>query len=108
MKGAAPEPPTLAQFAAALQSTCRVRIDTGMVVELVLIEATAGRGRTASEDRESFSVIFQGPGDRLLPQRTYSLEHDILGRFDLFIVPVGQDQSGFQYQAIFNRRSGAS
>lgn len=27
----------------------------------------------------------------------------ILGRFDLFLVPVGQEADGFLYEAVFNR-----
>ena len=52
---------------------------------------------------ESFSLLFDGPPDRPLAQRTYPFEHERLGRFDLFIVPVGNERGRMQYQAVFNR-----
>jgi hypothetical protein len=59
---------------------------------------------TGKEARgESFMLLFHGPSDRMLPQGTYAFTHDELGRFDLFIVPIGQAPGVFQYQAVFNR-----
>ena len=51
--------------------------------------------------REPFSLLFRGPGNLQLPQRTYRIEHDPMGTFDLFIVPLGPDDQGFRYEAIF-------
>ena len=51
---------------------------------------------------ERFSAFFSGPGDRFLSQNTYSIEHDQMGTFALFLVPVKQDQNGFRYEAVFN------
>ena len=51
---------------------------------------------------ERFSVFFTGPGDSLLEQKVYSLEHEQMGVFDLFLVPVSRDESGFRYEAVFN------
>jgi hypothetical protein len=53
--------------------------------------------------QETFSLIFAGPVDRQLRQRIHVFEHDRIGRFDLFIVPVGQKSGFVLYQAIFNR-----
>jgi hypothetical protein len=33
----------------------------------------------------------------------YQLQHERLGAFELFLVPVGQDQDGVYYEAVFNR-----
>jgi hypothetical protein len=54
---------------------------------------------------ENFSLFFDGPAERLLPQRTYRLEHSRLGVFDLFIVPVAQERGLLRYEAVFNRRA---
>lgn len=51
--------------------------------------------------REPFSLLFEGPPDPFLPQRMYSLDHAQLGRFELFLVPVGQHGTNFRYEAIF-------
>ena len=50
-----------------------------------------------------FSILFQGPGHVHLPQSIYPMAHEQLGEFELFLVPVGKNQSGFQYEAVFNR-----
>jgi len=31
------------------------------------------------------------------------MEHEKLGTFDLFIVPLGPDSAGMRYEVIFNR-----
>jgi hypothetical protein len=32
-----------------------------------------------------------------------NVSHDQIGEFELFIVPIKQDDRGFYYEAIFNR-----
>ena len=53
-------------------------------------------------DAVRFSVYFHGPGDFFLPQRIYKLEHEQLGEQELFLVPVGQNERGFRYEAVFS------
>jgi hypothetical protein len=72
------------------------------VCELELIEVSEEK---RAPRQEMFSVVFCGPMQRFLPQRTYRLRHECLGEQQLFLVPVGQDAEGFQYQAVFNRLS---
>lgn len=55
-----------------------------------------------------FALLFYGPGERLLPQRIYRLEHATLGAFDLFIVPLGPDAQGLRYEAIFTWPAGST
>jgi hypothetical protein len=51
--------------------------------------------------RECFMLKFRGP--QSLATGTYKLEHDVLGRFNLMLVPGGKDKNGFYYQAVINR-----
>src|SRR5437667_1360485 len=90
---------SFATFAGLRPSKFRVRAGETTSVELELIEATPHE----STDEGSFSLVFVGPPNQFLPQQTYRFAHDKLGAFDLFIVPVGKDRKGFQYEAIFNR-----
>ena len=83
-----------ATFVELLHSRFRIH-GSGPPIELELQEATPHQAG-------SFSLIFAGPLTHFLPQRTYRFEHEPLS-FDLFIVPIGQDQNGFQYEAIVNR-----
>lgn len=91
-----------AQFADAAQSTFRIDAGGGVSVALILMEMDS-RPTGSRTGLEQFSLLFRGPVEHPLPQRLYAVEHDVIGRFDLFIVPVGRDESGYQYEAIFNR-----
>ena len=51
--------------------------------------------------RECFVLRFRGT--ELLPQNTYRIEHEALGRFQLFLVPAGKNKKGAYYQAVINR-----
>jgi hypothetical protein len=99
---------TKESFALALNSRFRVVMDSAEPVELQLVEVVAtstvaSNGRDAGQF-EGFSLMFQGPAERFLPQKMYSFEHDTIGSFPLFIVPVGREGSLLKYQAVFNRR----
>ena len=51
--------------------------------------------------RDSFSIFFRGPADVLLPQRMYDLIADRESLPHLFIVPVGREAKGYEYEAVF-------
>jgi hypothetical protein len=87
-------------FAAHLNSAFRVQDALGEAREIELIELRDGR---ASARQEQFSLTFRGPRDQFLGQGTFPVAHPVLGRFDLFLVPVGQEVDGFLYEAVFNR-----
>jgi hypothetical protein len=91
-------------FASRLNTNFRVRLDAENTLELELIEAT-GDDDASEQPRKQirFSAVFRSPPDKLLMQRSYRMEHDDLGEFDLFIVPIGKDEKGFYYEAVFNR-----
>ncbi len=57
---------------------------------------------TVTPHQQNFSILFRAPSEWYLPQRIYRLKHDHLGEFDLFLVPVGQEEGYFLYEAIFN------
>lgn len=52
---------------------------------------------------DCFSVVFRGPRKQALESRTYRVEHDQMGAFDLFITPVDDHKKQRRYQAVFNR-----
>lgn len=89
-----------ADFAAHLNSGFRVQVAPGETREIALIELREGRTSTR---QEQFALTFRGPRDRFLGQGTFPVAHPGLGRFDLFLVPVGQEADGFLYEAVFNR-----
>ena len=65
-----------------------------------LIQLTNGH---SSERQEQFALRFRGDCNQVFPQRVYSIKHDSIGDFDLFLVPIGRDDTGTFYEAVFNR-----
>ena len=95
-------------FSRSLNTTFKAGLagSTGVGLELIKVEevlSPAVKGVAATAGQESFSLIFRGPLRQALAQKTYTLQHERMGRFALFLVPAGQDGKARYYQAIFNR-----
>jgi len=97
---------TVSVFEECVGSAFRIYADSGSSVDAKLIETTPvgsrSGGSSAVAQREAFSIVFRGPAEPVLPQKIYTLEHAKLGRFELFLVPIGPDSSGMRYEAVFN------
>ncbi|MBI4910065.1 MAG: hypothetical protein HY820_40980 [Acidobacteria bacterium] len=70
-------------------------------VELKLVECRRLKS-VEGEPREPFSLVFRGPLDPFLQQRTYPIRNEHTGTLEIFLVPVGRDTAGFLYEAVFN------
>jgi hypothetical protein len=91
-------------FAKNLNTIFRIRVDDSREIEAQLVEISE---HLLSAKQERFSVVFRGPNDEFLGQGMRRLEHDELQSLDLFLVPIGRDDQGTYYEAVFNRlRSG--
>jgi hypothetical protein len=84
-----------------LNTKFRLSLETGQSVELELVEVT-DNGEVAGQT-ERFSAVFRGSLEQFFQQGTYTLGHEQLGSFELFIVPIRKDEAGFYYEAVFNR-----
>jgi hypothetical protein len=93
--------PQLSTFEPLVGQRFVLRRDVGDgALDLVLAAATAlahGEGRP----RTPFSLVFRGPAEPVMPQRIYRVEHEELGAFELFLVPIGRDAESVRYEAIF-------
>ncbi len=67
---------------------------------LDLIEVADGY---STPRQEQFSLHFRGDRAKIYPQRIYAMKHDSIGEFELFLVPIGRDDRGTFYEAVFNR-----
>jgi hypothetical protein len=65
-----------------------------------LIEISDGH---STPRQEQFSLRFRGDRNKVFPQRIYPVKHDSIGDFELFLVPIGRDDTGTFYEAVFNR-----
>jgi hypothetical protein len=94
-----------AQFSAVAGTTFQVSDETEEPAPLKLVEVNQRKQRAGNSAAggEAFSLLFAGPKNRFLPQRLYFFAHETMGRFPLFIVPVGQDATTFHYEAVFSR-----
>lgn len=90
---------TIDTFAGRVGETFLIRSDDRTSLEAELISAT-GLGESPEHGRP-FSVLFRGPGDVLLPQRIHRMEHAEIGAFEIFLVPIGPDDKGHRYEAVF-------
>jgi hypothetical protein len=86
-------------FAPLLHAKFLVQLDPSESAEVELIQVTGQESNTM----ETFSLVFRGPADQPFRQGTYTLQHEKLGTFQLFLVPIGRDESGYSYEAVFNR-----
>jgi hypothetical protein len=88
-----------ADFQACVGDDVDLRTAEGVV--RVTLRSVEVRGR--GWDRpEAFSVLFVGPADAPLDQGVFGLGHPRLPGVELLLVPVGRDQAGMLYEAVFN------
>lgn len=95
--------PTAESFREHLGTKFRVRAETPRPIELELDEVKDYNAQAGEQARmERFSVYFYGPGDIMLRQGTFTLEHPAMGELMLFVVPVGRDERGTRYEVVYN------
>jgi hypothetical protein len=96
---------TIDDFRPIIGRSFALDLDGDGTLELDLTEA-----RTIEPDapptgpdghRTPFALLFRGPAEPLLPQRTYRLEQETVGALEIFIVPVACSDAGADYEAIF-------
>lgn len=93
------EPFTIDTFGGRVGEKFLIHPDDRTSLETELISAT-GLSESPEHGRP-FSVVFRGPGNVFLSQRTYRMEHAEVGAFEIFLVPIGPDSEGHRYEAIF-------
>jgi hypothetical protein len=97
-----------ATFSTQLDTSFRIHLSSITAMEVELVEVTEKGGLDGDQPptaarQERFSLVFRGPLDGRVQQGMYHIQHDQLGAFDLFLVPVSRDHDGVYYEAVFNR-----
>ena len=97
---------TSGQFEPLLNKRFAVHVDVENSVDVILIQVLAlpaypDRGGNLPK-RQPFALLFRGPREFVLPQRIYDVEEESLGKAGIFLVPLGPDDLGQRYEAIFN------
>lgn len=91
----------LEHFAGRLNETFRAALKEGDI-GFVLVEARPLPAAMPGAARDPFSLVFRNDSALLFPQQIYRMNHELVGSFDVFLVPVARDRDGFLYQAVFN------
>jgi len=98
---------TRAMFAENLKTKFTFQLEDEKLTEMTLIAVNDLNPPSFKSDgtniRETFSLVFREPSGMPLRQNTYTVEHDKLGTFRLFIVPGETTTTGKQYSAVINR-----
>ncbi len=91
-------------YAANLNTDFTVEFTPELKVPMKLIEVSE---EAEQYGQRSYSLIFQAPGDTPVEQKLMAVEHEKLGRSDLFLVPIAKDGRGLIFQALFNKLVGS-
>jgi hypothetical protein len=101
-----------AALASQLQTPFLIQAEAGRTIKVTLVEVKMrlekplkpGRRPPPDAGNEKFSLFFAGSRGDLLPQNTYSVAHETLGRFDLFLVPIcTRNPTKIDYQVVVSR-----
>ena len=91
---------TIDDFSNRVGETFTATAADGRVLALVLKSVDGLQGRPDA-DRAPFSLSFKDEAQDHVPQQTVAMEHAQMGKFDLFVVPLGPGPDGMRYEAIF-------
>ena len=95
-------------FTPVIDETFLVHVEGYAPIEMQLVQVSdrsqfpSGKLIHESGQRMPFNLIFRSAPDIYLPQRIYHIEHPKLEPMDIFIVPIGPDGQGMQYEAVFS------
>jgi hypothetical protein len=87
-------------FAPLVNQRFRIEGERGAELELVSVDVRA-RSASSVQKRQAFALLFRGPKTRLLSQRIYALGNESVERLEIFLVPVGEEEDAFLYEAVF-------
>ena len=93
----------LAHFEGLLGTAFPVRVEGAPedlaleLVEIRKLQENAGTSR-----KPPFALEFRGPMEPVLNQGMFPVVHPELGDLAIFMVPVGPDDQGMRYEAVFN------
>lgn len=92
-----------ADFEPHVRTAFHAPVDGDEGIDLELIEVSGLTGDTPEDSqRQPFSITLRGPKDRVFEQQMCTLEHPGLGNLQLFLVPLGPDDDGMRYEAVFS------
>lgn len=104
-------PFTCDAFAPHVGETFALTFHDGTTVDLTLVSAEPialkpfdGRavGKSGFVRTDPFVLLFRWVGESVFPQGLYAFRNEGMGEFHMNVVPVGQGETGWLYEAVFN------
>jgi hypothetical protein len=78
---------------------------TTELVEVLDLRKDSADGAADASGAQCFSLLFRGASPKRLASNQYTISHDALGTFALFISPVvSRDKNAIHYEAIISHR----
>jgi hypothetical protein len=94
---------TANEFSKHVNTNFRATLEAETKTDLELIEVKTYTSRHEEQTgMERFSVYFTGPLEPHLPQSSYTFQHDEMGEFEMFLVPLSRNEQASRYEAVFN------
>ena len=82
--------------------TFEISFDPKQATACELIEVKGINSHTLKEGQvEPFSLVFQTTDKTIFEQNTYMVKNKELDETQLFLVPIGSDENGVRYEAVF-------
>ncbi len=79
-----------------------ITLQADNTISCELLEVKSIACHTLKEGQaEPFSLLFQIAGDTIYEQNTYVIKNNELEEMPLFLVPIGADEKGVRYEAVF-------
>lgn len=88
-------------FEPYLETTFQASTGDDLAFEAQLIEVSPMGETVGPNGRKAFSLVLRGPSNKAPEQGVYRIVHQELGTLDLFLVPIGPDDQGMKYEAVF-------
>jgi len=99
MTEAVAELPSRDEFSKRLNTSYRVRAESGAEFEAELVELKV---LTSNEHHENFSLLFRVPVEVPALQGIYTLAAEDADPLEIFLVPVSNDKENLYFEAVFN------
>lgn len=84
-----------------LETSFRILLGEEAPLEAILYEIRLHEAHTGPR-KQPYSIYFRTTHRGALPQGIYRVEHDRMAAMDIFLVPIGPDEKGMRYEAVFN------
>jgi len=93
---------TMETFLPRVGEVFHVIVNETQELRMLLSEvAQLGHASYKGRPRQPFSLTFHAAPGAYIPQHTYRIENAAMEPFECFLVPIGPDQAGMRFEAVY-------